>query len=68
MKKKIFGNNIVPSCVYCEYSKTEGTSQFCTVHRQLKNGKCRKFNYNPIMREPKGMAPLKKISKEEFTL
>ena len=68
MKKQIFGKNIVPSCVYCEHSKTEGESQFCTVNRQLKNGKCKKFKYNPIMREPKGMAPLKSFDKEDFTL
>lgn len=68
MKKQLFGKNIVPSCVYCEYSKNEGESQFCTANKQLKNGKCKKFNYNPIMREPKGMAPLKSFDKEDFTL
>ena len=68
MKKQLFGNHIVPSCAYCENSKTEGSSQFCLVHKTLKNGKCKKFKYNPIMREPKGMAPLKSFSKEEFTL
>lgn len=68
MKKKIFGNSIAPSCAYCEHSKTEGTAQFCDAHKSLKNGKCRKFRYNPIMREPKGMAPLRSFSKEDFTL
>lgn len=68
MKQQIFGNNIVPSCIYCEHSKTEGDSQFCTVNKQLQNGKCKKFKYNPIMREPKGMAPLKEFDREEFTL
>lgn len=68
MKKKLFGNNIVPSCVYCSHSKTEGSSQFCEVHKSLSNGKCKKFDYNPIMREPKGMAPLKPHTKEEFTI
>ena len=68
MKKQLFGKNIVPSCVYCEYSKNEGESQFCTANKQKKNGKCKKFKYNPIMREPKGMAPLKSFDKEDFTL
>lgn len=68
MKQQIFGKNIVPSCIYCEHSKTEGDSQFCTVNKQLQNGKCKKFKYNPIMREPKGMAPLKEFDREEFTL
>lgn len=68
MKKQLFGNSIVPSCVYCEHSVMEGNAQICTVHKTLKNGKCRKFKYNPIMREPKGMAPLKSYSKEDFAL
>lgn len=68
MKKKLFGNNIVPSCAYCEHSVSEGSAQFCKAHKTLKNGKCKKFKYNPIMREPKGMAPLKNFSKEDFTL
>lgn len=68
MKKKLFGNDIVPSCVYCSNSGTQGDSQYCKVNRTLKNGKCRKFCYNPIMREPGGMAPLKSFSKEDFTL
>lgn len=68
MKKQLFGNNIVPSCLYCEHSENEGDSQFCTVNRKLKNGKCKKYKYNPIMREPKGMAPLKSFDKEDFML
>ena len=68
MKKHLFGNNIVPSCVYCEHSKTEGSAQYCEAHRTLKNGKCKKFRYNPIMREPRGTAPLKTFTKEDFTL
>lgn len=68
MKKQLFGNNIVPSCVYCEHSVKEGNAQICTAHKTLKNGKCRKFKYNPIMRDPKGMAPLKTYSKEDFAL
>lgn len=68
MKKQLFGNNIVPSCVYCEHSRTEGSSQFCSVNRSLVNGKCKKFRYNPIMREPKGTAPLKTFSKKDFEL
>ena len=68
MKKQLFGNNIVPSCAYCERSAVEGSAQFCTAHKTLKNGKCKKFKYNPIKREPKGMAPLKSFSKEDFSL
>ena len=65
-KKKLFGNNIVPSCSYCSHSKHEGATQYCDANRTLKNGKCKKFNYNPIMRSPYGMAPLPKYDKKEF--
>ncbi len=68
MKKQLFCATIVPSCAYCEHSKTEGSTQYCDAHKILKNGKCRKFKYNPIMREPKGMAPLRTYNKEDFAL
>lgn len=68
MKKKLFGNNIVPACIYCAHSHKEGDTQFCDAHRVLTNGKCRKFDYNPIMREPKGMANLPKYDKNDFAI
>ena len=68
MKKQLFGGNIVPSCAYCTHSKKVGSAQFCDANKTLKNGKCRKFCYNPIMREPRGMAPLPSYSKEDFAL
>lgn len=68
MKKKVFGNNIVPSCTYCEFSRTEGEKQYCTKNSTLRNGKCRKFCYNPIMRMPHTMAPLQQFEQESFTI
>ena len=68
MKKQIFGNNILPSCIYCAHSKAEGNSQFCDIHRTLRNGKCRKFSYNPIMRVPRGAAVLPTFEKKDFSL
>ncbi len=68
MKKQLFGNNIAPSCAYCAHSKHEGSSQFCEVNRTLKNGRCKKFTYNPIMRAPYGSAPLPAYDEEEFVL
>ena len=68
MKKKLFGNNIVPSCAYCAHSKKEGDTQFCDAHKTLKNGKCRRFDYNPIMRTPLGAAPLPSFTAEDFSI
>ena len=68
MKKQLFGKNIVPACAYCSHSKMEGSTQFCDAHKVLKNGKCRKFDYNPIMRVPHGAAPLPSFEQEDFVL
>ncbi|MBQ9516431.1 MAG: hypothetical protein IJR57_10025 [Ruminococcus sp.] len=68
MKKPLFGKNIVPSCTYCSYSKTEGNTQFCSAHKVLKNGKCRKFDYNPIMRVPRGAPKLPSFNNEDFSI
>lgn len=68
MKKQLFGGTIAPSCSYCSRSKKEGSTQFCSAHKVLKNGKCRKFDYNPIMREPLGAAKLPTFSKKDFSI
>ncbi len=66
--KKLFGNNIVPACTYCEHSKTEGERQYCSLNKTLRNSKCKKFKYNPIMRTPHTMAPLRKYDQESFKI
>lgn len=68
MKKQLFGNNIVPACTYCQHSRSEGSSQFCDAHKVLKNGKCRKFCYNPIMRTPRDAAKLPTYTQDDFAL
>lgn len=67
-KVKLFGNNIEVSCDYCANSQIRNGCQFCTVNRVLKNGKCRKFIYNPIMRVPKTQNMLPKYSEDDFVL
>ena len=68
MKKQLFGKNIVPSCSYCTHSQKEGSTQFCNARKVLKNGKCRKFVYNPIMRTPRGAAKLPSYSSDDFSI
>lgn len=67
-KVKLFGNNIEVSCDYCSNSQIQGNCQFCTVNKTLKNGKCRKFIYNPIMRVPKTLNKLPRYSEDDFVL
>lgn len=66
--KSLFGNNIEISCAYCEHSMFQNNTQFCKLGRALKNGKCRKFKYNPIMRIPKRAVVLEKYKAEDFVL
>lgn len=67
-KVKFFGNNIEISCDYCAHSKINNEVQFCTINRVLKNGKCKKFIYNPIMRKPKKTKGLPTYKPEDFLL
>ncbi len=69
MKKiKLFGNNIEVSCSYCVHSKINNGAQFCTMNKILKNGKCRKYEYNPMMRVPSKQNVLPKYKPEDFAL
>ncbi len=69
MKKvKLFGNNIPVSCDYCAHSQINNGVQFCTMNKVLKNGKCRKYVYNPIMRVPMRENTLPKFKPEDFAL
>lgn len=66
--KKLFGNNIVPDCGYCDNYNTDGEQNFCEAKKEIKNGKCRKFLYNPTLRTPKGEADMMEFNKEDFDI
>ena len=66
MKNDLFGARIAPDCEYCEkYSKDSGA---CKLGRTIKNGKCRKFDYDPTLRTPKGEARPMQFSREDFEI
>lgn len=67
-KNKLFGKNIELSCNYCVHSQIKNDCQFCTANRVIKNGKCRKYSYNPIMRVPMRMNNLPKYDPSDFAL
>lgn len=52
MRNKLFGNNIEPSCMYCERAQVQKNGAICTINKSIENGKCKKFRYNPTMRTP----------------
>ena len=68
MSKKIFGNNIEPNCFYCDNFNTSGENEFCEAKKKIKNGKCRKFSYNPTLRTPNSEAKMMQFNKEDFEI
>lgn len=69
MKKvRLFGANIPPDCSYCQNGIFNGGSHVCCVKRTLRNGKCRKFEYNPTLRIPKQRRERQSFSADDFKL
>lgn len=68
MKKELFGNNIEVDCSYCVFLSEDDEGFFCQKDRVIKNGKCKKFEYNPTLRVPKSDAPLIQFNKEDFEI
>ena len=68
---KLFGKNIEPACGYCEHGNLDpkGDKVFCP-----RNGvvspyySCRKFEYAPLKRKPKGLRLLPQYKAEDFEL
>lgn len=55
MKKKLFGNNIKPSCKFCELGTAMGDDKIqCSKFGVVKSyDSCKKFVYSPLKRIPK---------------
>ena len=68
---KFFGKNIDPACGYCELGRADakGDVVFCP-----RNGvvspyySCRKFQYAPLKRKPRGIRLLPQYKPEDFEL
>lgn len=65
---KLFGNNIEVKCEYCSNSANAQSGYICTVKKSIKNGKCRKFKYNPTLRIPESSPEMQKFRKEDFEI
>ncbi|MCH5298672.1 MAG: hypothetical protein J1E96_02805 [Ruminococcus sp.] len=68
MKKVLFGNNIEVDCSYCANYFEDEEGFYCQKDRVIKNGRCKKFDYNPTLRVPKGDLPLMQFNKEDFEI
>ncbi len=71
MAKKMFNKNVIKKCGHCIYadSITSNKKVLC-----LKKGPmdyddvCRKYEYNPLLREPDVMIKKQGFTKEDFSL
>ena len=69
MKYKLFGKNIKTDCSYCEHSGFEnGIIVACKKGKVIKDGKCRSFSYDPLMRVPASVSLSGNFSAEDFKL
>ena len=71
MAFKLFGKKIDPQCEYCAKGKltSDKTMVLCAHHGIMqKYHHCRKFEYNPLLREPKIAPLLPQFSKDEFEI
>ena len=65
-KKSLFGAGVELSCSYCLHNGAKhGEPPLCTLRLALKNGKCKKYEYVPLMREPRCAPPLHSGSYDE---
>lgn len=68
MKKKLFGQNILPNCSYCSNAVFENGMVHCKKNKRISHEKCKTFRYDPLMRAPKVSVFKKKYSAEDFKL
>lgn len=71
MKKKLFGKNIPPACLYCAYGNpAPNADQIFCVKRGAVNSysSCRRFLYDPLKRTPQAAPSLPKHDPAEFEL
>lgn len=65
----LFGRDIPPDCAYCDYNASAPERPVCRLGlKRPENGKCARYRYNPLLREPKTPPPLPEHDPEEFKL
>ncbi len=68
-QKKLFGNNIPPRCEYCRfYEKNIDGNSACPYGTVSADSTCRRYEYDPLKREPKSAPTLPKFTADDFKL
>ncbi len=68
MKNKLFGRNIVPDCSYCGNALFENGMIACKKSKHISNGRCRSFDYDPLLRVPRKVSLYGSYTAEDFKL
>jgi hypothetical protein len=71
VKRKLYGNNIQPSCEHCVFGRrsSDGRAVLCS-----RNGvmplyhSCRRFEYDPLKRVPFRQPAVPQFSEEDFAI
>ena len=69
-KHPLFGGRIPPSCAYCQHNSGGEGQVACALRRQPEGEACKKYRYDPLLREPR-VAPSLRTSQyrpEDFQL
>ena len=69
-KKPLFGGNIEPSCAYCRHNSGTGEQVVCSLRKERKDGSCKNYRYDPLMRDPRPAPSLRtdRYSPDDFSL
>ena len=66
---KLFNKKIRPSCNYCVYCNIDDSSvHICTLNKTMGDYGCKKFKYDPLMREPRKDVEVESLNPEDFVL
>ena len=66
---RLFGNNRGANCEYCDNCKqADDNIQICKAKKEILNGKCRGFKYNPLLRKPRQISHLPQYDPKDFEL
>lgn len=69
MARKLFGESIKPACRYCLYCEADGNGYVCDKKGNVSaSGKCIRFKYDPLSREPELPPVPAEHSPDEFKL
>lgn len=71
MSKALFGKHINPACEYCANGRltTDQSMVLCSRKGVVeKHHKCRKFQYDPLLRKPQVLPNLPQYQQSDFSI